>query len=143
VEPAALFTYLESLWYPPSPAIEARFTAHAEAYDALLERMRSNLMIRDFDPVLFPALPGVLGHPFAPESRDSFYTHASMMELMQRVYIDLDFEHNGTHPHNAGWLRTFHQWASVPLFRRVWSVPKTTYSERFRRFCESELNLPA
>jgi len=65
-----------------------------------------------------------------------------MTALMQGVFLDLDLENNGSHPHNAGWVRIFHRWASDPEFRKAWYVTKETYGERFRKFCETELNLP-
>jgi len=140
--PEPLFEYLESLWYPPSSAIQAHFTQHAAGYDVLLERIRSEPDLHALDSVLFPDPNDVLAGSPPPLDRDHFYTYAGMTALMQGVFLDLDLENNGSHPHNAGWVRIFHRWASDPEFRKAWYVTKETYGERFRKFCETELNLP-
>jgi hypothetical protein len=130
---ADLFTYLESLWYPPSSAIESHFTQHSDGYDKLLERVRLHQNLPQLDRVLFQIPPGM--------DRDMFYILVAMTSLMQDVFLDLDFENNGSHPHNAGWVRIFHRWASDQEFQKAWEVTKDSYGERFRRFCEAELNL--
>jgi hypothetical protein len=140
--PGPVFEYLESLWYPPSSAIEAHFTQHAAGYDALLERIRGEPDLQGLDSVLFPDPNDVLVESPPPLERDQFYTYAGMTALMQSVFLDLDLENTGNHPHNAGWVRIFHRWASDPGFRKAWYVTKETYGERFRKFCETELNLP-
>ncbi|MFN2400628.1 MAG: patatin-like phospholipase family protein [Gemmatimonadaceae bacterium] len=137
-----LFSYLESLWFPPAPAVQDHFADHVLAYEALMERVRIDQNLGSFDGVFFPRLPASLGVPPSVDKRNAFYTCTAMMDLMQNVFIDLDLEENGIHPHNAGWIRIFHQWASQPVFREAWAITRETYGERFRRFCEAEFQLP-
>jgi hypothetical protein len=142
VLPDPLFQYLESLWYPPSAAIEAHFTQHSAGYDTLLDRVRGQTGLIGLDKVLFQDPQQALADPPPPTTRDTFYTLVAMISLMQGVFLDLDLENNGSHPHNAGWVRIFHRWAADQEFRKAWEVTKESCGERFRRFCEAELNLP-
>lgn len=137
-----LFMQLEKHWYPPAPSGYSNSAKHISAYEALLERVRLDNRLSMFDGVFFPALPAALGTPPSAEQRDAFYTCTAMLDLMQTVYIDLDLDENAAHPHNAGWIQIFHQWASKSVLQNAWAITKETYSERFRRFCERQLQLP-
>lgn len=137
-----VFSHLETLWFPPGLSVQDCSAKHIASYQALLERVRADNRLMAFDGVLFSALPATLGIPPSAERRDTFYTCTAMMDLMQTVFLDLDLEENGMHPHNAGWIRIFHQWASQPVLQEAWAITKETYGERFRRFCKTELQLP-
>jgi hypothetical protein len=137
-----LFSYLESIWFPPAPAVQQYAAKHIAAYEALIERVHADKDLIAFDGVLFPGLPKYRGQPVVPAKRDSFYTCTAMMDLMQSVFIDLDLEENSEHPHNAGWIQIFHQWTSHDEFKEAWAITKDTYGERFRRFCQTHLDLP-
>jgi len=137
-----LFSRLESQWYPPSADLADHFAEHARAYEALLERVRTDPDLENFDEILFPGVAAVIGPAPTNGKRDRFYTYQAMLELMQSVFIDLDLEESGDHPHNAGWVQLFHRWASELGMRDAWRLSRATYSERFRRFCEDEWNMP-
>jgi hypothetical protein len=125
------FDDLRDYWYPASATIERHFGAHAEQYGALLERLRLAPGLDTFDPAFFDPAGGNRAE------RQELFVAASMLDLMQRVFIDLDLEHDADHPHNAGWMAIFRHWMRNPSIARTWEASRINYGRRFQRFVEA------
>lgn len=141
----AFFEALEEAWYPPSTAIEKSFTKHAEAYDALIERLRKDPGLAFLDDDFFPGFLAILNKPprTDAERRSSFYFCNSLIQLMENVYVDLKLQSQSerNHPYNQGWIDLFQQWARSPALIEAWKVSANTYGIQFRKFCEQTLGL--
>ena len=124
------FDNLRDYWYPASAAIEQHFSGHAQQYDALLERLRQAPALEFIDPAFFKP-PAKARH-----GRQELFVGASMLDLMQRVFIDLDLEHDAGHPHNAGWMAIFHTWVRHDAVQSAWEASRHSYDRRFRRFVD-------
>jgi hypothetical protein len=144
-----LFEDLHGLWFPPSPSISRSGRKHAEAYDALMERIRE-AGLTDLDALLFPDAHILIkgqGNGSAerrPErgiQRDVFYVVNSLIQLMETVFIDLNMDEEPDHPHTAGWIKLFRRWVRSPVLRAVWQDSSRSYSERFQAFCHYTLKL--
>jgi Patatin-like phospholipase len=124
------FNMLRDYWYPASSAIEQHFSGHAKQYEALLERLRQAPGLDFIDAAFF--------HPAATTKRErqELFVGASMLDLMQRVFIDLDLEHDGQHPHTAGWMAIFRNWMGHEAVLAAWEASRHSYGRRFQRFVE-------
>ncbi len=126
-----LFEDLENAWFPPSAAVQKSFTKHGEAFDRLLERMRTS---KDLDPLveeLYEHLDGA--------NHQRFLYCNSLLQLMENVYIDLCLEESGNHPDNEGWMRVFRWWWRSDTLQNAWLISKPTFGKRFGEWCEREL----
>jgi Patatin-like phospholipase len=130
------FNDLRDYWYPASSAIEQHFSGHAEQYEALLERLRQAPGLEFIDPAFFD--------PSATTKRErqELFVGASMLDLMQRVFIDLDLEHDGQHPHNAGWMAIFGNWMRHDAVLAAWQASRHSYGRRFQRFVDGLQKAP-
>ena len=72
--------------------------------------------------------------------RSVFYLCCEMIQLMEDVYLDLNFEETWTHVDNQGWQNLFLQWAKSPLFRNTWEKTQATYGQRFQSFWRRHLD---
>jgi hypothetical protein len=87
---------LSDYWYPANAAIEDHFSDHATQYDELLERVRKDPNLAFIDAAFF-------GEAVPPgNQRDPMFLGVALLDLMQRIFIDLDLEHASDHPHNQG-----------------------------------------
>jgi hypothetical protein len=121
------FDVLRDYWYPASTAIERHFSQHGSQFDALLERVRIGPGLEFLDAAFF-------GKALAQGDRQQFFVGASLLDLMQRVFLDLDLEHDADHPHNAGWMAIFKQWKQQKSVTQAWDAAHTSYGRRFQRF---------
>ncbi|MGH9310010.1 MAG: hypothetical protein ACRD1U_11590 [Vicinamibacterales bacterium] len=131
---AQRFDDLRDYWCPPSSAIEQHFSSHAEQYDALLERLRGEPDLRFMDPAFFGLAATT------PEKRQQLFVGASMLDLMQRVFLDLGLEHDSQHPHNAGWMTIFRRWTEHAAVCEAWQASRHSYGRRFQRFVDGLQN---
>jgi len=141
----AFFKALERAWYPPSQAIEKSFTKHTKTYDELMERLRQDSDLSFLDVSLYPGFDSILRQPQNDKVlRKAFYFCNSLIQLMENVFLDLDLQSESElkHPHNAGWIKLFQQWAKSPVFVEAWKISSKTYGESFRKFCHHQLHLP-
>ena len=69
--------------------------------------------------------------------RQELFVGASMLDLMQRVFIDLDLENDRDHPHIRGWKKIFQKWADQPAVRHAWLATSGSLSSRFQSFVET------
>jgi hypothetical protein len=122
------FGFLRDYWYPAASAVDR--SGHSAQYEALLDRIRAapGLSFMDaafFDPTGTDRL-----------ERQELFVGASMLDLMQRVFIELDLENDRDHPHNAGWMGIFAKWVSQEAVKRAWSASRGSYGRRFQRFVD-------
>ena len=59
-----------------------------------------------------------------------------MLDLMQRVFIELDLENDREHPHNAGWMVIFAKWMRQDAVQKAWDASRDSYGRRFQRFID-------
>ena len=124
------FSELRDYWYPASAAIEQHFSRHAQQYDALLERLREAPALEFIDAAFFdPA-------GTTRRERQELFVGASMLDLMQRVFLDLDLERDAAHPHNAGWMAIFRNWVRHDAVQSAWEASRHSYGRRFQRFVD-------
>ena len=124
------FAQLEDFWYPPSSAIEEHLANHLSQYDDLLERVRVGPGLEFADEAFF-------GKSLNSNARNQLYLGLHMLDLMQRVFIDLDIENDPDHPHIRGWKTIFQKWADQPAVRDAWMATSGSFSSRFRTFIET------
>jgi hypothetical protein len=149
-----IFTDLQNRWYPLPIGFEA-FTKHTRTLDKLLERLRKDQDLAFLDAELcgetwVRIVSGKLGltlpdsnhaHPANySEFHNAFYFCNSLIQLMENVFLELNFEVDEyfKHPHNEGWCNLFKLWAKAPTVQKTWEINKLTYSKRFREFAEGK-----
>jgi hypothetical protein len=79
--------------------------------------------------------------PSAADERTAFYLCNPLILLKERVFLDLDLEGEGDHPHNRGWVTLFQQWAAHPQFRAAWTATSSGYGMRFQQFVREVVGL--
>jgi hypothetical protein len=128
---AALFGHMRDYWHPANPSMEGRRSAHAEQYDALLKRVMRHSSLSFADDAFFrPAATSA-------KQRPRMFVGALMLDLMQRVYIDLDLDNDRDHPHNSGWITIFKRWKTHAAVVEAWQASAEDYSRRFRWFFDT------
>jgi hypothetical protein len=130
---ATLFGRMRDYWRPSNPAISERRSAHAAQYDALLERMRREPDLSFADSAFFRPQP----QSRTAQERQRVFVGALMLDLMQRVYIDLDLDNGRDLPHNSGWITIFRRWKSHPAVMAAWQASAEDYGRPFRWFYDS------
>jgi len=150
-----IFTDLQNRWYPLPIGFDA-FTKHTRTLDKLLERLRKDQNLAFLDAELcgetwVKIVSGELGltlpdskhaHPANySEFHNAFYFCNSLIQLMENVFLELNFEVDEyfKHPHNEGWRNLFILWAKSPTVQKTWEINRLTYSTRFREFAEGEV----
>lgn len=132
-----LFESLQAIWYPPTAKIVALRERHRELYDQLIEMFhesdKQNKNNLEFAARTFFRTSGDLNGPLLAYSK--------MIELMHRVFQDLDLETTSDHPYNEGWMNIFRGWAGDDHFKEAWEIARENYDNRFRTFCYNEFNL--
>jgi len=128
-----MFLYLQAMWYPPTENMREKGEEDSRQYGELVSKFSSHQ--NGF---------GAAARTFFHTSRRPgarFLAYSAMIELMYRVFQDMDLETMADHPHNEGWMNMFRGWASDRQFRKAWKATKDNYDIRFRNFCEKELGL--
>jgi hypothetical protein len=125
------FDFLRDYWYPSSSAIERHFGSHTAHFDELVERVRKDPQLQFLDSAFFTA-----PEEGPPPDRQQVFIGVTLLDLMQRVFIDLDLEQDDGHPHNAGWMTIFRKWKQQPSVRAAWEASKANYGRRFQRFVD-------
>ena len=117
---AELFRNLRDYWHPANTSIDQRRTIHGERYDALLERVMSAPNLGFIDSAFFNPTAAT------PAEREPLFVGALMLDLMQRVVIDMDLENDRDHPHNAGWIAMFQRWKRERAVEAAWRASSDT-----------------
>jgi len=126
-----LFKNLWEMLYPPSDAIQKSFTKHTADYSKLVGDIAKTQALSYLDPTIFEKW-----NLAAASNREGRYRCISFLQLIEDVYIDLQLDDpvQRAHPHNAGWLNLFRQWAGSAEFRDAWKVAGDTYGMQFQKF---------
>jgi predicted acylesterase/phospholipase RssA len=152
-EREAVFVALRERWYPASGAVKQWFSRHADQLKRLQTQLRSDEQLRFLDAQIYPewdrlmagrteAYPSDLSLPrTAAEARAGFYFCASLLDLMEAIYVDLDLEEEYGHPDNRGWMNLFRHWSWSSMFRATYAICCASHGGRFERFCERRLDL--
>jgi hypothetical protein len=128
-----VFQSLNAMWYPPTTNMVTLRDRHRELYDQLIEMFRTS----DKESLVTAACTFFR----TQDPRGPFLAYSKMIELMHRVFQDLDLEIMVDHPYNEGWMNMFRGWAGDRGFRIAWEAARDNYDNRFRDFCHKELNL--
>jgi hypothetical protein len=128
-----LFQSLKAMWYPPTTNMVALRERHRELYDQLIETFLSS----DRESLMTAARAFFR----TKDPKGPFLAYSKMIELMHRVFQDLELEIMVDHPHNEGWMNIFRGWAGDDGFCDAWIVARDNYDNRFKMFCHKELNL--
>ena len=148
-----MFVALKEHWYPPSPAVKASFSRHADRLNTLQVALRRDDHLRFLDGQIYPEWGELMKGKQAPhpsnlslpasatEARAGFYFCNNLLELMQNVYLDLNLEQDHDHPDNRGWMNLFKHWSWATMLRATYAICCSTYGARFQTFCERRLDL--
>ena len=91
------------LLVPTARRDERNPARHTSKYDALLERISAATGLDFIDAAFLRAATA------DRVARQQLFIGALMLDLMQRVVLDLDLDGDRDYPHNAGWLTIFRQ----------------------------------
>jgi len=128
-----MFRYLQAMWYPPTENMRVKDEEDSRQYNELVSKFSSHQSG-------FAAAARTFFHT-SRQPGTKFLAYSAMIDLMHRVFRDMDLETMADHPHNEGWMNIFRGWAGDRQFRQVWEATRDNYDIRFRNFCEKELGL--
>lgn len=154
-----IFEKLENRWYSPLVDV-ATFIKHTKTLGKLFDHIRQDKQLAFLDAELYSTnwnaiVSGQLqltlpetnkSHPASYEEfHHAFYFCNSLIQLMEDVFLDLNFDVGKycEHPHNKGWHELFKQWAKSDTLKKTWAITGSTYGERFQSFAKDTLKFPA
>ena len=126
-----LFRSLRDYWHPPNAAHESLRREHSQKYDKLLEQIMSTPDF-DFIDAAFFSPPARTG-----PDRQKMFVGALMLDLMERIVLDLELDNDRDHPENKRWLAVFRRWKGQPAVDVAWQASGTSYGKRFKWFYDS------
>ncbi len=149
-----LLLALNRVWFAPSKSA-INFTRHTAELVRVWETIRGSRHLGFLDAQIFPAWQDLVdGAAVSPRSgsnqwlptnerevREAFYLCQSLIQLMENVYVDLNFEEESAHPDNRGWMNLFRHWTGSGMMRVAWALSCQTYGARFQSFARRELDL--
>jgi hypothetical protein len=127
-----MFQYLRAMWYPATENMAAMGGQHSRLYAELLEKFRSS----SGDTLLKATRTFFRNSTDDWHPQQEFLVYSMMIELMHRVFEDLELETTADHPHNEGWVSMFREWAGGGHLDETWGFVKGNYDLRFRNFWE-------
>ncbi|MDD1751273.1 MAG: hypothetical protein LUO89_15530, partial [Methanothrix sp.] len=133
-----LFRYLQAMWYPQTREMAVLEMQHSKLYAELVDKLGA---ARDEELPRLARTFFRIKKNWQPQPE--FFIHSRMIELMHRVFRDLELETTAEHPHQEGWMSTFRDWAKDRNFKHTWSVVQGNYDIQFRNFCRREFGLDA
>jgi Patatin-like phospholipase len=129
-----IFHYLYAMWYPPTKNFVTLSDQHSKLYADLVDKFRSG-----GEDLAATAQTFFFRNSQKQQHLGSaFYVHALMIELIHRVFLDLELETMADHPHNEGWMNLFRDWAKDESFQKNWNAVQANYDIRFRYFFYKE-----
>jgi hypothetical protein len=148
-----LFLDLKRYWYPPSVQVESHFTKHAAKVDEIYEELRTSKNLAFLSHQIYPEWRTLVRGNVECEKtvlwlpkdcdqlREGFYICNQVIQLMERVYLDLNLDQECDHPDNRGWMNFFRHWSWSAMFRVTWAISAATFGARFQTFCSRRLDL--
>jgi hypothetical protein len=130
-----MFQDLCRKWYP-APATGAVAANLTERYSAFVRRISEDPDLAFLDNQLFQGMPAVPQPEVIP--RKAVYFCMEMIQLMEDVYFELNFEHRASldNPIYAGWIDVFEIWANSPAMLAAWKVAGPGFNPIFQEFFE-------
>lgn len=129
-----MFESLKAIWRQPAASMVALRERHRDLYDQLAAMFNSGNQ-KDL------CAAAKIFFRTSEEPKGPFLAYSKMIELMHRVFQDLDLEIMADHPHNEGWMNIFRGWAQDVQFQNAWKNISINYDNRFTTFCKKELDL--
>ncbi|HEY3303329.1 MAG TPA: patatin-like phospholipase family protein [Candidatus Binatia bacterium] len=139
----AIFNALRHHWVSVPPGIEESFLHQKEAWIELEAKLREDPQLAGYDLRIYPELERLLGAaPHALLVRDpraELHFCNRQIQLMENVFIALQFREYHAYALNRGWMNLFRRWAAAPTFQKLWPGLRGSYSRSFVDFVEENL----
>ncbi len=107
--------------------------------DQMLIRGWQKLQPLATPPTTPPASPQATRN-LTVDRRATTYLCLQVIQLMENVFLDLDFVHHSDHADHTGWMDIFKDWAANPVMKQVWEQSHHTYGTRFQTFWKQQLD---
>jgi hypothetical protein len=126
------FDRLTSQWLLPPKVPDGVFTRHGQAYADMLKTLSDCPDLTSMDSDIVGAMPEWAEK--SPANRHKFFFYMQLLQLMEDVFVDLDFAsaQKWNHPATAGWRRVITYWAEREEIKSVWEKQKNTFGQPFR-----------
>jgi hypothetical protein len=143
------FSAVRRQWLPVPAQSREHYLASCRDYMRLAGGLLSNDNLARLGFDVFPELQTMF-HQAAPQpnthlaafpAEADLFTVASLIQLMEMVWLENDLDRYHSYPANRGWMNMFRRWTAAAEFRKYWPVVRCEYSRGFVRFCEKALNL--
>lgn len=117
-----------------------------EAFVRLEKALHDDPDLAQYDREIYPEIETILGGlPASSLLEDSpraqLHLTMQIIQLMEDVFLALDFERYYAHSLNRGWMNLFRRWASTNTLRLLWPSLRSSFSKAFVEFAEYQLNL--
>ena len=132
-----MFQDLCRKWHPAPLLPEGKGSNLTGQYSAFLRRISDDPDLAFLDNQLFDGMP--LAEPPKVTPRKAVYFCMELIQLMEDVYFELNFQHRGDreNPVYAGWDLVFRTWANSPAVRDAWKVARDGFNPLFQEYFES------
>lgn len=146
---------LAAFWIPPPPVKVSSFVQHTEALISIWRQAAADPALAELDQMLIrgwqklqPLATPPTTPPASPQAtrnltvdrRATTYLCLQVIQLMENVFLDLDFVHHSDHADHTGWMDIFKDWAANPVMKQVWEQSHHTYGTRFQTFWKQQLD---
>lgn len=119
--------------FSPTLPDQSQFTLNSDRLMKIWNLLSKSKNLGALDNELFTSWDG------KNPDRSIFYLCSEMIQLMEKVYLDLNLENTWEHEDNKGWQALFKQWAKSSQLNATWELTKLTHGERFLSFWERHL----
>ncbi len=140
---AAVFNALRHQWVSVPSSIRDSFLGEKEALVTLEAKLRDDSELARYDLEIYPELETILGaDPSlwpAPDERAALHFCNMQLQLMEDVFVALEFQKYHSYALHRGWMNLFRRWAAAPTFQKLWPGLRAGYSRRFVDFVEEQL----
>jgi GNAT superfamily N-acetyltransferase len=139
----AVFNELRHHWVSVPTSLRDSFLGQQEALVDLEARLRDDPELKGYDLEIYPEIALLLGaDPTSwPASDERAALHFSNMQLqlMENVFVALEFQKYHAYALNRGWMNLFRRWATTATFQKLWPGLRGGYSRQFSDFVEEHL----
>jgi hypothetical protein len=145
-----VFERLNSQWLLPPEVAEGVYTRHGEAYKDMLKTLAGTdssepegkaadgagkmpEWIAEWDKAVIDPKKVPDWAKNSEEGRRRFYFYLQLLQLIEDVFVDLDFgnAYKWNHPATTGWRTVITYWAQQQEMKAVWDLQKENYGEPF------------
>ncbi len=127
-----MFTRLKSQWLMPPEVPSGAFARHGEAYQTMLKTLSTSTNLKSLDTSVIGKMPDWAQN--SADGRCRFYFYLQLLQLIEDVFVDLDFgnAYKWNHPATEGWKRVISYWAGQQEMNDVWEEQRENYGQPFR-----------